>query len=339
MMDMWYNKNGASFVTKNSKSIIHPFIVKGYRGLTINPYQGCQHRCGYCYATYEWSPEFYDKIYAKSNAAEVLENQLKSWKSETIEPVMVSSATDPYQPAELRYGLTRKCIEVLQEYNVPYYIFTKSSTIISRDLSLHKRYKHNCFLVWSITTCDEKIRRIIEPGTPPTYSMFYTIKKFTDAGINCGVNIDPILPLITDSEEEIESIVDNCNKSGVGYVFGAVLRLRADIWQRMKIILKLLDLNDDGIEVYKNRIYQFTEPLNSSCNNITANESYSNKVLYNLKNKVSEKGMSFDFPEFIGDRRIIKENKKKENSNNNHHYSDGNKNNNKQQQITLMTYM
>jgi DNA repair photolyase len=169
--------------------------------------------------------------------------------------------------------------------------------------------------------------------------MFYTIKKFTDAGINCGVNIDPILPLITDSEEEIESIVDNCNKSGVGYVFGAVLRLRADIWQRMKIILKLLDLNDDGIEVYKNRIYQFTEPLNSSCNNITANESYSNKVLYNLKNKVSEKGMSFDFPEFIGDRRIIKENKKKENSNNNHHYSDGNKNNNKQQQITLMTYM
>jgi len=58
---------------------------------------------------------FYDKIYAKSNAAEVLRNELRSWRSETIEPVMVSSATDPYQPAELRYGLTRKCIEILQE--------------------------------------------------------------------------------------------------------------------------------------------------------------------------------------------------------------------------------
>jgi DNA repair photolyase len=70
-MDLWYDKKGPYFLTKNSKSIIHPFIVKGYKGLTIIPYQGCQHRCGYCYATYEWSPKFYDKIYAKSNAAEV----------------------------------------------------------------------------------------------------------------------------------------------------------------------------------------------------------------------------------------------------------------------------
>src|SRR6188472_4828994 len=140
-MNLWYNLNKTpEFELKESKMILHPFAVRDYDGLTINPYQGCQHRCGYCYATYEWSPEFYDKIYVKSNAAEVLENQLKSWKSETIKPVMVSSATDPYQPAEIRHGLTRKCIEVLQRYNVPYYIFTKS-TIISRDLELHKRYK------------------------------------------------------------------------------------------------------------------------------------------------------------------------------------------------------
>jgi DNA repair photolyase len=143
-MYIWYDKKGPVLVTKNSKSIIHPFIVKGHKGLTINPYQGCQYRCGYCYATYEWSPEFYDKIYAKSNAAEVLENQLNSWKSETIEPVMVSSATDPYQPAELRYGLTRKCIEVLQECNVPYYVFTKS-TIISRPILTRKVQKQLLF--------------------------------------------------------------------------------------------------------------------------------------------------------------------------------------------------
>src|SRR5919107_534350 len=150
-MDIWYDKKGPNLVTKNSKSILHSFIVKGHKGLTINPYQGCQHRCGYCYATYEWSPEFYDKIYAKSNAAEVLENQLKSWKSKIIDPVMISSATDAYQPAELRFELTRKCVKVLQKYNVPYYVFTKSA-MIERDFELHRQYKDGCFLVWSITT-------------------------------------------------------------------------------------------------------------------------------------------------------------------------------------------
>src|SRR5918912_3285352 len=99
-MNLWYDNKGPNFLTKNSKSIIHPFVVKGYKGLTINPYQGCQHRCGYCYATYEWSPQFYDKIYAKSNAPEVLENQLKSWKSETIELVMVSYAPATVNTAE-----------------------------------------------------------------------------------------------------------------------------------------------------------------------------------------------------------------------------------------------
>jgi DNA repair photolyase len=227
-MNLWYSKEPPELQTKNSKSLIHPFIVKEHRGLTINPYQGCHHRCGYCYATYEWSPEFYDKIYSKSNAPEILEYQLRTWKRETIEPVMVSSATDPYQPAELKFELTRKCVKVLQKYNVPYYVFTKSS-IISRDLELHKQYKDNCFIIWSITTSDEKIRRVVEPGTTPTFAMFAVIKKFSDAGIRCGVNIDPIMPLITDSVSNLESLLNNCLRTGVSYVLGAILRLRADI--------------------------------------------------------------------------------------------------------------
>jgi DNA repair photolyase len=269
-MNLWYTKKAPEFQVKKSKSVLHPFIVREYEGLTINPYQGCHHRCGYCYATYEWSPEFYDKIYAKSNAPDVLENQLKSWKSETIKPVMISSVTDAYQPAELKFELTRKCVKVLQKYNIPYYVFTKS-TIISRDLELHKQYKDNCFIVWSITTCDEYIRRIIEPGTPPASAMFALIKKFSDSGIHCGVNIDPIIPLITDSPNDIESIVDNCLEAGVGYVFGAILRLRADIWERMKCILMLLNMKD-RIEEY-NRIFHFTEPIRPGYNNIAADQS------------------------------------------------------------------
>jgi DNA repair photolyase len=293
-MSLWYDLNKApEFEMKESKMILHPFTVREYEGLTINPYQGCQHRCGYCYATYQWSPEFYDKVYAKSNSPQILENQLRSWKfKKQIRPVMISSATDAYQAAELKFELTRKCIEVLQNHNFPYYVFTKS-TIIKRDLELHKQYKDNCVIVWSITTCDENIRRHIEPGTPPASAMFEVISKFTDAGIRCCINIDPIIPLITDSSDDIESIIDSSRKANVKYVSGAILRLRRDIWERMKTILKLLDIKN-GTKEYS-RIFQFTEPIISS-RNIAANYSYTNLILGKIRKLVLKENMNFEFP-------------------------------------------
>jgi DNA repair photolyase len=296
-MSLWYDLNKApEFEMKESKMILHPFTVREYEGLTINPYQGCQHRCGYCYATYQWSPEFYDKVYAKSNSPQILENQLRSWKfKKQMRPVMISSATDAYQAAELKFELTRKCIEVLQNHNFPYYVFTKS-TIIKRDLELHKQYKDNCVIVWSITTCDENIRRHIEPGTPPASAMFEVISKFTDAGIRCCINIDPIIPLITDSSDDIESIIDSSRKANVKYVSGAILRLRRDIWERMKTILKLLDIKN-GTKEY-NRIFQFTEPIISS-RNIAPNYSYTNLILGKIRKLVLKGNMNFEFPKLI----------------------------------------
>jgi len=170
-MDSWYSKRAPVFDSKTSKSVLHPFTVNKHRGNTINLYQGCQHRCGHCYATYKWSPDFYDKIYAKINAHGILENQLRSWKSEVVEPVMIFLSYRCIPTAELKFELTRKCVKVLQKYDVPYYVFTKSA-LVSRGLQLDKQYKHNCFIVWSITTCNEYIRRIIEPGTPPSIMLF-----------------------------------------------------------------------------------------------------------------------------------------------------------------------
>ena len=319
-MNLWYNLNKTpEFELKESKMILHPFAVRDYEGLTINPYQGCQHRCGYCYATYEWSPEFYDRVYAKSNSPQILEKQLRLWKfKKQIHPVMISSATDAYQAAELKFELTRKCIEVLQNYNFPYYVFTKS-TIIKRDLELHKRYKDNCVIVWSITTSNENIRRCIEPGTPPASAMFEVISKFTDFGICCCINIDPILPLITDSSDNIESIIDSSRKANVKYVFGAILRLRRDIWERMKTILKLLDIKN-GIKEY-NRIFQFTDPINSG-RNITASYSYANLILGKIRKAVLKSDMNFEFPRLIGANNTGTENRS-----------------NKYDQLTLIDYM
>jgi DNA repair photolyase len=303
MQGLWHSGSGAVLEEKKSRSIIHPFIVKGYNGLTINPYQGCSHRCAYCYATYEWSPEFYDKIYAKSNAPEVLEKELAAWKSDTVIPVMISSATDAYQPAELRFELTRRCVQILQKYNVPYYVFTKSA-IIERDFELHRQYRHNSFLVWSITTSDEKIRRIVEPGTPPASRIFKVIKKFAEAGLCCGVNIDPIMPLLTDSEQHLEGLVRACRESGVRHVFGAPLRLRTDIWQRMKLVLRLLEV-PDGIKRYK-EIYGFEEPLRSSY--VTADTRYINKIMAKLESIIKKNGLIPDFPDYLAPKKIYRSN-------------------------------
>lgn len=290
---LWYH-GAAELDSKVSKSLLHPFMFKDYRGLTINPYQGCQHRCAYCYATYQWSPEFYDKIYAKSNAPEVLEDELASWKDETIKPVMVSSATDCYQAAELRFGLSRRCIEVLQKYNVPYYVFTKSA-LIARDFELHMRFRDKCLIIWSITTCNETVRRVIEPGTPPAEKLFSTIKKFSDAGIHCAVNVDPIIPLITDSRKELESLVQMCGAAGVENVFGSVMRLRSDIWERMKLVFNLLDV-PDAVSRYCD-IYGIREPLAS--NYVSATREYAAEILTFLARRVSENLMSSGFPHLL----------------------------------------
>jgi DNA repair photolyase len=299
MSGLWYSSQAPEYEQRSSKSIIHPFNVRGYSGLTINPYQGCQHRCAYCYATYEWSPEFYDKIYAKSNAPEVLERELVSWKGSRIDPVMVSSATDAYQPAELRYGLTRRCVQVLQKYNVPYYVFTKSS-IIERDLELHARYRQNCFIIWSVTTCNERIRRIVEPGTPPASRIFESIEKFSREGVACGVNIDPIMPLVTDSDSELEAIVEACKRAGVEHVFGSVLRLRTDIWERMRAALALLGV-ENGAERYK-KIYGFEEPLAASY--VSCGKDYDRQMAARLKEMVRMRGMKSGFPEHVGPAEI-----------------------------------
>ena len=301
MSNLWYKCKAPKFESKKSKSLIHTFAIGNYAGLSINPYQGCQHRCAYCYATYQWSPEFYDKIYAKNNAHEVLEKQLAAWKADTIDPVMVGSATDAYQPAELRFNLTRRCIKVLQKHNVPYYIFTKS-TIIDRDFELHCRYKHNCFIIWSVTTCNEKIRRIMEPGTPPAEKIFATIHKFIEAGICCGVNIDPIIPLVTDGDDAIDTILDNCKAAGLRYIFGALLRLRGDIWERMKLVIKLLEI-PDGVDKYR-RIYHFQE--SSLLNYVAADRRYADLILGKLEQKIKMYGMTYGFPAHIKPKNINK---------------------------------
>lgn len=291
-MNLWYDNSAPAISGKKGKSLLHNFFVYGKEGLTINPYQGCHHRCGYCYATYDWSPEFFNHIYAKINAADLLYEQIRKRKIRVSHPVMISSATDAYQPAELKYSITRQCVQVLQKFEIPYYIFTKS-IIIERDLELHKRYSDKCFIVWSITTCNEEVKRIIEPGTPTFDSLFNVIEKFTKSEIQCVVNIDPILPLITDSKSDLEKILDTAVTSDVKFISGAILRLRSDIWERLKSMLDLLKM-PDAKKTYE-QIYNIQKPIKGK-NSFNAENKYSYRILNMLMKECDKRDLKYGFP-------------------------------------------
>ncbi|MBI4258723.1 MAG: radical SAM protein [Thaumarchaeota archaeon] len=239
----WANKTPVVEI-KRSKTVLHSFTGKHEgEGLTVNPYVGCAHRCCYCYATYEWAPEFYDKIVAKINAPEVLESQLKRWKGQRIPPVFFASATDSYQPGEGVYRLTRRSIQVLQKHDVPYYIFTKSGTVL-RDLDLHAGFGDKCLVVWSITTIDDSLKKMIEPNVTPTKALLGVMRRFSEKGVKTAVNIAPVIPGLTDGKPMLEELSQKCVDAGARYVSTGVLRLRDDIWSRLRPLLESIDRRD-----------------------------------------------------------------------------------------------
>ncbi|HIQ30235.1 MAG TPA: radical SAM protein [Candidatus Caldiarchaeum subterraneum] len=236
----WWSNEVPEHVSKPCKTLLHKFSEAGGEddeGYTINPYKGCAHRCVYCYATYEWSPDFYDVVIAKSNAHEVLLHDILKEGRRNVTNVLISSATDCYQPAEGKYKLTRKCIEILQRLEIPYTIITKSSTVL-RDLDLHRRYKERCSIIWSLTTVDENLKRIIEPNASPARSILKAVRVFSSHGVRVGINLDPIIPGLNDGEEQLRETVEKAVDAGARFVGSAVLRLRSDIWIRLRRLLE-----------------------------------------------------------------------------------------------------
>lgn len=171
----------------------------------INPYVGCFHGCRYCYATFmkrftghteAWG-SFVD---VKVNSPEVLQRQLQR---KARGRVMISSVTDAYQPIEAKYKLTRKCLEVLLQYQFPVDILTKSPLVL-RDLDLIKEFK-DIEVGITVTTNDEKIRKVFEPKAPSITARINTLKKLHNNGINTYAFIGPVLPM------NPEALLENIN--------------------------------------------------------------------------------------------------------------------------------
>jgi DNA repair photolyase len=200
---------------------------------SLNPYMGCVHRCTFCYvrafekrADRPFDDRYGTSIRVKVNVADVLRKELgrPSWRGEGI---AIGAATDPYQPAEGKYRLTRACLEVLAEAENPFSIITRGPMIV-RDLDVLTRAaaRADVHVTFSIPTLDAEIHRKTEPGTAPPQQRLRALKELVDAGIGVGVGMAPILPGISDKPELLADVVRAARAAGATGIWANILYLK-----------------------------------------------------------------------------------------------------------------
>jgi DNA repair photolyase len=200
---------------------------------SLNPYMGCAHRCTFCYVRhfehraarpsddrYGWS------IRVKTNVKEVLRRELaRAWWRR--EEVVLGTATDPYQPVEGRFRLTRSCIEALAASGTPFSIVTRGPLVVRDvDVLTEAAREVEVRVYVSLPTLDERVWRTTEPGTAPPASRLRAIRTLTDAGLEVGVGMAPILPGLSDAPEQLEATVRGARAAGARTIWASVVHLR-----------------------------------------------------------------------------------------------------------------
>ena len=231
---------GMEFLHVNARQIINEVPASNRMPFryTINAYRGCSHACTYCFArpTHEYlgldiGADFERRIVVKVNAVERLRAELRSrrWSGDHI---AMGTNTDPYQKAEGKYHLTRRIIEVLGEAGNSFSILTKS-TLVLRDLALLSGVatdgEADVRLNLSIGTLSREVWRLTEPGTPPPDQRINAVRRLNEAGIPCGVLIAPVLPGLSDSDEQLRSVARACVEAGAVSVSPITLHLRPGV--------------------------------------------------------------------------------------------------------------
>jgi DNA repair photolyase len=200
---------------------------------SLNPYMGCVHRCTFCYvrgfekrADRPWDDRYGSSIRVKINVADQLRKELarKSWQREQV---VVGAATDPYQPAEGRYRLTRACLEALGEARTPISIITRGPLVV-RDLDVLQAagLRAEVTVNVSVPTIDADVWRTTEPGTAPPRQRLRAVKRLVDGGIRAGVALAPILPGLSDDAAGLGEVLRAARQAGATFVWMNLLNLR-----------------------------------------------------------------------------------------------------------------
>jgi DNA repair photolyase len=202
-------------------------------GWSLNPYTGCVHRCTFCYVrAFELradrpSDDRYGRsIRVKVNVADVLERELArpSW---TGALVAIGAATDPYQPAEGRYRLTRACLEVFARVASPFTIITRGPMIVrDLDVLVEAARRTDVSVTFSVPTLDTEVWRATEPGTAPPRQRLRALTQLVEAGVKVGVGMAPILPGLSDRPEQLAEVVRAARAAGATGVWANLLYLR-----------------------------------------------------------------------------------------------------------------
>lgn len=226
----------------------------------INTYRGCEHNCTYCNAryTHEYlglpTGEFAYKIIVKDNAAEALDKELSREKWNKKWTVNMATVTDPYQPAERKFKITREVLKVFLKHHNALMVTTKSDLIL-RDLDILTNIAKTGFLnvVITIPILDEDLRKKIEPKAASIQKRLEVVQKIHDAGITVGVTSIPLFPYISDGESDVEKLVKTLSENGADYVIIDMLNFREEARDRVMEFIKNYypDLISKYDELYK----------------------------------------------------------------------------------------
>ncbi|MGM0688792.1 MAG: radical SAM protein [Bacillota bacterium] len=213
-----------------ARSALHKLRRKIPYGWDLNLYRGCSHNCVYCYAAssrrYFGSIDFSDEILVKTNVAAVLDKELQApgWQHNVIN---IGGVTDSYQAAEEHYRLMPQILKVLIKHRNPAIISTKSDLIL-RDYDLIDQLSRLTYIniAQTITTCDEKVREKIEPGAVSSEKRFEVLKEFGKTNASLGLHVMPVIPYLTDQEENLEELCQQAKECEVDYLLPGTLYLR-----------------------------------------------------------------------------------------------------------------
>ncbi len=245
------------FVEIKAKSILQKQKFRDnwfWNRYNLNPYRGCQFACNYCdaitekYLVHESYKDFSRIIYIKKNAPEVLEKEVEKLKPDVV---AMSGVTDPYQPAEKKYELTRKILEILAEHGFPVHIITKSDLVL-RDIDLLREIARQtwCTVSLTIITFDNELLPYLEPFAPSPKRRLETVEKLNEEGIQAGVDFTPVVPYLLDGPENIEEVIKRASGSAEYILIGAAMTLRSN--QRIRFF-ELLKKNFPAlVEKYEN---------------------------------------------------------------------------------------